>query len=205
MVTLIGLGCGDPNGMTAEARSALEEAELLIGAQRLLDMIPETGARRVPEYRPEAILETLREDRDRRACVAYSGDTGLFSGAGGLIPLLEREGLAFRVLPGISSVQLLAARLGLPWQHWRLCSAHGRDCDPVRELLRGQDVFFLTGGRLGPAELCRRLSDAGLGEYPAVVGERLSCPGERILRVEAVGNAAESPAGGAAHVRLTLR
>ena len=84
------------------------------------------------------------------------------------------------MLPGVSSVQLLSARLGLPWQDWNLVSAHGADCDPVAAVSVGRPAFFLTGGALGPGEICRRLSAAGLGELSVTVGENLSYPEERI-------------------------
>ena len=47
---------------------------------------------------------------------------------------------------GLSSVQLLAAAVGRPWQDWKLVSAHGRACDPVAEILAHPQVFFLTSG-----------------------------------------------------------
>ena len=192
MVTLIGLGGGDPGSRTEAARRAIAEADLLLGARRLLDAVPDTDAEKIAEYRPEEILARLREDPDRRAAVLYSGDTGFYSGASKLIELLERESVPYTVCPGLSSVQIFAARLGLPWQDWRLCSAHGTECDPVREVLCGGDVFFLTGGKDTPATLCRALADAGLGELPAAAGEELTYPGERIRRGTAASFAEES-------------
>jgi len=77
-------------------------------------------------------------------------------------------------------VQLLSARLGRPWQDWRLVSAHGVDCNVAGAVMGGQPVFFLTGGVLGPAEICQRLSAAGLGGLGVTVGENLSYSDERI-------------------------
>ena len=70
---------------------------------------------------------------------------------------------------------------GRPWQDWTLCSAHGTECDPVAAVMEGKSAFFLTGGALGPAALCARLSEAGLGHLPVTVGENLACAGERIV------------------------
>ena len=183
IVTLAGLGCGTAATMTAEAAEAIREADCLLGAGRLLAAVPETcTAKRVEVTRPGQILEALLESGAERPCVVYSGDTGFYSGARGLLALLEAEKIAYRVLPGISSVQLLAARLGRPWQDWTLCSAHGTDCDPVTAVSQGKPVFFLTGGALGPVDLCRRLTEAGLGGLEVTVGENLSYETEHILR-----------------------
>ena len=182
MVTLIGLGGGTACGMTAEAAQALEEAEVLIGAQRMLAAASESRAEKFAEYRAEEILAIIREHMEKEIAVLFSGDTGFYSGASKLIGLLEREEIAFRVLPGLSSVQLLAARIGKPWQDWNLVSAHGTECDPVAEVRKGKDVFFLTGGKETPGSICRELAEAGYGELRAVVGEELGYPEERVRR-----------------------
>ena len=182
MVTLIGLGGGTACGMTVEAARALEGAEVLIGARRMLAAASESRAEKFAEYRAEEILAIIRENENKSIAVLFSGDTGFYSGAAKLIGLLAREEIAFRVLPGLSSVQLLAARIGQPWQDWNLVSAHGMECDPVAEVRKGKDVFFLTGGRETPGSICRELAEAGYGELRAVVGEELGYPDERVRR-----------------------
>ncbi len=179
-VTLIGLGGGTTDTLTQQARAALQAAPLILGAKRLLEALPESGAKQIPAVRSQDILRILQESREETACVVFSGDTGFYSGAKGLLPLLNEAGITARVFPGLSSVQLFAARLGRPWQDWRLCSAHGVALDPVAEVLHGQPVFFLTGGVLTPQSICQKFVEAGLGELPVTVGENLSYPGEKL-------------------------
>lgn len=182
-VTLAGLGCGTAATVTAEVRTALEEAEILVGAARLLESLPEgLTPRRMCAVKPREIVEALRASGCERACVLYSGDSGFYSGARVLLPLLAEEDMEVRVLPGVSSVQYLSAKLGRPWQDWLLRSAHGVDCDAVEAVCRGAPVCFLTGGALGPGGLCRRLAEAGLGNLPVTVGENLSYPEERLTQ-----------------------
>ena len=184
-VALIGAGCG-VGSLTQAALDALRCADTVIGAARLLAALPQTDTRpdcrRTAAVKPEEILAAL-EQGGASACVLLSGDSGFYSGAARLLPLLEEQEV--QLLPGISSVQLLAARLGQPWQDWRLCSAHGRDCDPVAELCCGKSVFFLTGGSRSPAELCRMLTDAGLGEVRVTVGENLGLEDEHVSTLTA--------------------
>lgn len=182
-VTLAGLGCGTAATITAEVREALDRADLLVGAARLLESLPEgLTPRRTCAVKPGEILEALLASSSERACVLYSGDSGFYSGARGLLPLLAVRDIEVRVLPGISSVQYLAAKLGRPWQDWRLRSAHGVECDAVEAVCRGVPACFLTGGALGPGELCRQLVEAGLGTLSVTVGENLSCPEERLIQ-----------------------
>ena len=150
-LTLIGCGCG-PDSLSAEARRAIEGAELLVGSPRLLEQFP-GASQRIAARSGGEIEDALRRSDAQSAALLFSGDSGFYSGAAGV---LERaEGAEIKVLPGLSSVQVLAARLKEPWQDWRLCSAHGRDCDAVDAVCGGRTVFFLTGGRRGPAALCR--------------------------------------------------
>ena len=100
---------------------------------------------------------------------------------------LRALGIPARVYPGVSSIQLLSAALGRPWQDWRLVSAHGCACDPVAECMMNRSVYFLTGGTETPASLCQKLTDAGMGEAHGVVGENLGTEAEAIR----YGSAAE--------------
>ena len=179
-VTLVGMGASAAT-LTAEAARALAEAVRIVGARRLLDALPQDlTAERVAAARADDVLAAVLDSPG--PCVAlYSGDTGFYSGAAGLLERLAQRNIPARVLPGLSSVQLLAARLGRPWQDWKLVSAHGTACDPVAAVCGGQPVFFLTGGKdTGPADLCACLAEAGLGDLPVTVGENLACPGETI-------------------------
>lgn len=181
-VILAASGGGSRGTMTEDCRQALQNASCIIGAQRLIEGLPETyTTNRVAATRPGEILDAI-QSHGEGCVVLYSGDTGFYSGTRSLIPLLEKEGISYTVFPGISSVQLLSACLGRPWQDWLLCSAHGVNCNPVGAAMQGKPVFFLTGGELGPAELCRQLAEAGLSALPVVVGENLSYPQQRICQ-----------------------
>ena len=188
MVTLIGMGSGSWEALSVQAQDAVRRAGLVFGAKRLLAGLPaDCAARQFALYQPADILETLAQAPGQDAAVLYSGDTGFYSGASGLLTPLRALGIPARVYPGISSIQLLAAALGRPWQDWKLVSAHGCACDPVAECMTERSVFFLTGGTETPATLCRKLADAGMGEAHGVVGENLGTEAEAIR----YGSAAE--------------
>lgn len=186
LVYIIGAGSGCADMLTEEATAALRCADIIIGARRLLACLPEGCTQnRVSTYKAEEMLAALRSARPSRAAIVYSGDTGFYSGAADILPLLKASGIEYRVLPGVSSVQLMAAELGRPWQEWRLVSAHGRQCDTIAECMQGAPVLFLTGGEQSPAAICSALDAAGLGGVPVTVGERLGTPQGRICSGEA--------------------
>ena len=169
-VTLIGMGSGQPENLTLQGLAALRQADLILGARRLLAVLPAgCTENRAAAYRPDEVAELLQTSGAENAVLVYSGDTGFYSGASAMMEKLEALGVRARVLPGLSSIQLLAAALG-------------RTCDPVAECMQGRPTFFLTGGSEDPATLCAQLAAEGFGDVQAVVGQCLGTPEEKIFR-----------------------
>ena len=176
-VYLIGVGMGNPDTLTGEARRAIEESRVLLGAPRLLE--PWSGEKPAhPLIRPREILAALEGESDGPAAVLLSGDTGFYSGAKALWPLLE--GYEVHTIPGISSLSYFCARLNTTWQDVHWVSAHGRTHNAVGEIQSHRRTFVLTGGETRAQDLCAQLCSRGLGDVRIWVGERLSYPEERI-------------------------
>lgn len=109
-ITLVGMGSGLPGSLTAQGLQALQTAGLILGAKRLLQNLPDgCTPNRKPIYLPDEVLACLQAEPCQTAALVYSGDTGFYSGAAALVPKLRAQGAEVTVLPGISSVQLLAA------------------------------------------------------------------------------------------------
>ncbi|OUP09140.1 precorrin-6y C5,15-methyltransferase (decarboxylating) subunit CbiE [Collinsella sp. An2] len=187
-VTVIGCGPGAADLLAERARAALGACDVAVGSPRLLEgtSLPD-GVAAHAAVRARDIASFLAGDATwSRACVLMSGDTGLFSGAAGVLRALADEpalaDCAVETVPGISSAAYLASRLGRPWQDWRFASVHGAACDLAAEAARGGTLFLVTGGSEGPASVCRELVAAGCGDAAVTVAEQLSYPDERIVR-----------------------
>lgn len=177
-VYIIGVGLGNPDTMTIGARNAIAESQTLLGASRLLEGWPQK--RCIPAIAPEKLAEAIDTLEVSPAAVLFSGDVGFYSGAKKLYPLLARHEVV--TIPGVSSVQYLCAKCLLPWQDVRLVSAHGRAHNALGEIQSHEWSFVLTGGSYRAEDLCRELTQRGLGEAEVIVGQRLSYPEERIVR-----------------------
>ena len=188
-VSIVGMGPGNTALMTRGAQEALEQADLVVGARRLLESLPTGNARMVTAVTSTDVLAALDDASWGRAVIAMSGDVGMFSGARGLATKI-REALGevqVVTLPGISSMQCLAAALERPWQDWRFVSAHGVACDLVCLARTNPELFLVTGGENTVGALCERLARAGLGAARVSVGERLGYLEQRVV----VSSAAE--------------
>lgn len=185
-VTIVGIGPGSRAAMTEEVAAALDDADCIIGAKRMLETVVRSGQAIYDAIAPDRIGSYIREHREyRRFVVAMSGDVGFFSGTKKLLPLLSDCNV--NVLPGISSLVYLCGRLGTSYEDVVSVSIHGRDHDIVPDIRTNSRVFALVGGENGMTLLCRHMSENGLGNVRISVGERLSYPDERIT----VGTAEE--------------
>ena len=201
-VYVVGCGMGNPDTLTVEAARAIEAADVLIGAERLV--APYRGGTRevLALTRAADIERTLRERAGagnagsgagvagaagagasrptQTAAVLLSGDVGFYSGAAALSERLE--GFDVEVIAGISSVAYFCAKLRVSWQDARLVSAHGRAHNAVGEIQCHAKTFLLTGGATKAHDICRDLVRRGFGDVRVAVGERLSYEDERIVR-----------------------
>ena len=175
-VYLIGVGLGNPATMTLEARAAIEESTLLIGAPRLLEGYE--GRTCLPRIAAADIAAAIHEAPTGPVAVLLSGDVGFYSGAKNLYPLLEGHQVV--TIPGISSLVYFCARLRTPWQDAFLVSAHGRAHNAPGAVQSHGKTFLLTGGTYRAGDLCRQLTEWGLGHVTVHVGERLSYPDETV-------------------------
>ena len=180
-VFIAGIGPGSEALQTQEVRAAIRRADCLIGARRMLDAVARPQQLTIDAIAPEAIASHIAQHPECGVfCVVMSGDTGFYSGTKKLLPLLKA--CRVQVLPGLSSMSYLCARLGVSYEDAVPVSLHGRDLDIAREVRRRRKVFTLVGGDGGMQALCERLTQAGLGHVRIAVGERLSYPDEAITR-----------------------
>ena len=179
-VTIIGAGLG-ADTMTAEGLRAVERAQALFGAPRLLEPFRGGGKRCEPFYTAEKIAPVLAGYESGEFAVLVSGDPGFFSAADKLRAALP--GCAVETLPGVSSLNALFARLGRTWQGAALVSCHGRVGPLVDTVRRSAVTFALTGGNA--SDLGAALTKAGFGELTVTVGEDLGRETERVRTMTA--------------------
>ncbi len=191
---LIGMGMGSLDGMTCEAKKAVESADVIFGASRLIE--PFGGVKKHDCYTAEDIAKVLaKADGDSvRAAVIYSGDIGLYSGATGfegkireLADSMGEYSLSFSRYPGISSVSALAARLGIDYSDAYIYSLHKKNedkdyADAARKVLtREKSVLLLSSGD-DVGALARALTDVH-ADVTITLAMRLSYDDEKIIEL----------------------
>lgn len=186
-IILSGIGMGNTDGMTREAYHAFEEAEVIFGAERMLENLPGKGIK-VPYYRADDIISYLIEHPQyTKVAAAFSGDSGFYSGAQSMKKALEEaneKGILkseTTILPGVSSVSALAARLGVSWNDAVLASIHGRRANVVNLVRKNTKVFLLLSGKNDFEMLVNKFREAGINHVKISAGYRLSYPDEKLF------------------------
>jgi precorrin-3B C17-methyltransferase len=126
-LTVIGLGPGSISQLTPEAADALQAADVVYGYGPYLDRVPaREGQRREASDNGEEIDRATRALREAvqgaNVAVVSGGDPGVFAMAAAICEALERGPSAWRdlelaVVPGITSMLAVAARVGAPLGH----------------------------------------------------------------------------------------
>ena len=180
-VAVVGIGMGSRGTLTFEADEALRNCDCMIGARRMLEATADYGKPGFSEIAPRKIADCMAAHPDyRRFAVVMSGDSGFYSGTKKLLPMLKTDRV--RVIPGLSSMQVLCARLQTSWDDARAISLHGREGSIVPEIRRTGKVFALMDGADAVKRVCADLIGAGMGDAVVSVGERLSYPDEKLTR-----------------------
>ena len=182
---LVGTGPGSSDYLTEAAMKAVGFVDVLVGSERALDLFPGfTGktlvlrARNMDEMMKKSVALV---DEGKNVAILSTGDPG-FSGV--LKPILNlRDDLDLEVVPGISSLQMAAGRLQIPWDGANILTLHGKgNSDAILNLLdNNKPTIVLPDFRV--EKLAQFLLENGISpERKVAVCERLSYPDEKIFK-----------------------
>ncbi|MDN5375699.1 MAG: precorrin-4/cobalt-precorrin-4 C11-methyltransferase [Thermacetogenium sp.] len=209
IVYFVGAGPGDPELITLKGKRLLQEAGLVLYAGSLVNkellnfVCPGVPCHDTAGLTLEEALALIKEGVAAGKTVVrlHTGDPALYGAVQEQMDALEREGIPYRVVPGVSSFLAAAALLGreltVPGgtQTVILTRQGGRTPVPPQESLKelgrhGSTIcLFLSAGLLqqAAADLMLHLSP----ETPAAIVERASWPDERVIRTT-LGNLADA-------------
>ncbi|HKT18086.1 MAG TPA: precorrin-6y C5,15-methyltransferase (decarboxylating) subunit CbiE [Stellaceae bacterium] len=178
-LAVIGIGEEGWSSLSGAARGLIEAAELVVGGERHLALVPRFGGERLTWKSP--LTDTLPEierRRGRRVAVLASGDP-LCYGVGALLARCFGPD-AMVVLPSPSAFSLAAAQMLWPLESCTCFSLHGRPLEKLMlHLAPGARLLALSEDGTTPAKVARLLSESGWGGSSLHVFEHLGGPEER--------------------------
>lgn len=123
-IYVVGIGPGNIEMMTAQARDVLGRCDVIIGYKTYIELIrdyfPEkeyySNGMRGELKRCEVCLQYAKEGRD--VALICSGDAGVYGMASPMLEAAQRDGFDnVEIIPGVSAAMSGAALLGAPLSH----------------------------------------------------------------------------------------
>jgi precorrin-6B C5,15-methyltransferase / cobalt-precorrin-6B C5,C15-methyltransferase len=184
-LAIVGIGEDGLAGLNAAARTLVDTAEILVGGERHLAMVPSGGVERLTWQRPFSdTIGAIAARRGRRVVVLASGDPSWY-GVGAVLarhfPIGEMT-----ILPHPAAFSLAAARLGWAIADCAVLSLHGRPVDTLRlHLAPHRRLLLLSEDGTTPRAVAHLLTELGWGPTRLTVFEHLGGPREAVLCEEA--------------------
>lgn len=184
-LSIIGLGEDGLNGLTGASRSALDTAEIVMGAKRHLSLLPELPGQTIEWPVPFAEgIEHLSALRGQRVVVLASGDPFWFGAGATLARHFAPE--EWQSFPAPSTFSRVANHLGWSLQNTHCLGLHAAPLSRLRpKLAQGARLIVLLRDGACVAELAGYLVGEGFGETMITAFEALGGPRERITRLRA--------------------
>ena len=181
VVKIVGIGPGNKTLFTQEVLQAIESADCLIGAKRMLQSVCNVRQKMFEAIDSQTISDYIHNHKEHQSyTVLMSGDSSFYSGTKRLLPLLQD--CETKVLPGVSSLSYLCSKLNISSENIKTVSLHGKTQDIIPEVRSNRKLFLLTGGTNTVNSICQTLLDNGLGELYMIIGENLSYKNEVITK-----------------------
>jgi precorrin-6Y C5,15-methyltransferase (decarboxylating) len=161
-ITVIGIGADGWSGLAEPARARVLAAEVLLGGERHLALVPPVPAQvRRPWPRPLSGLPSLLAEHSGSAVVALASGDPFLSGIGTTLAGLVDD---VEVWPGVSSVALARARMRWSAESSGVLTLVGRDPAVLRrELAPGRRLLLLSSDETTPGVVAGLLREAGCG------------------------------------------
>jgi len=183
-IYIIGIGNDGLAGLTAKARDLILSAELVLGSDNTLSLMPELKAERFRIGTDlQEVVRTVESNSAKRMVIVAGGDPLFYGVARYLCDRLGKD--RFEVLPHVSSMQLAFARVKESWEEAYLTNLATHSLDEVLDRIRTAEVVGLfTSEKEEPPAIARRLLARGLDYFHAYVCENLGAPDERVTQGE---------------------
>lgn len=184
-IHVLGIGSDGQRGLTGRARELLQNAELILGSEHTLALVPDLPGQRLtigPDL--AEIMQTLEKNLGHKRMVVVASGDPLFYGVARY--LCDRMGKdKFEVMPHVSSMQLAFARVKESWEEAYLTNLASHSLDSVLDKIRtAETVGLFTSEKEDPPTIAKQLLARGIDYFRAYVCENLGGPDERVTQGE---------------------
>ena len=178
-LNIVGIGEDGLEGLSPEARALVDTAEVLVGGERHLAMIPaDHPAERLRWGKPfDDSFAMIEANAGKRVTVLTTGDP-MYYGAGAVLSRRMARAIA-AVIPAPGAFSLAASRMRWPLQHVTCLTVHGRAAESLYlHLCPGARLLILANDGDTPARIAGMLTARGFGDSRVTALEHMGGPRE---------------------------
>ena len=187
-IYIIGIGPGSSEYLTKKAVDTVKASDYTVGSTRAIELFDEVNNKIA--FNVKELVEKLEEGVDlaisgNTVSILSTGDPGFSGVLNTVLRISNEKGFDtqnIEVIPGISSLQLAAARTQIQWDNANVMTFHGRENieDILPVINNGKVTIALPSRKV--KDMAQFLLDNGVDDdRKVVVCERLSYPDERIV------------------------
>ena len=187
-IYIIGIGPGSSEYLTKKAIDTVEMSDYTVGSTRAIELFDDVQ-NTIP-FNVKELLDTLEKGvklavDGNVVSILSTGDPGFSGVLNTVLRLSDENGFSrqnIEVIPGISSLQLAAARCHIQWDNANVMTFHGRENieDILPVINNGKTTIALPSRKV--KDMAQFLLDNGVeSDRKVTVCERLSYPDEKIV------------------------
>jgi len=175
---IIGIGEDGMDGLSAQARRLVGEAEVIVGGDRHHTLAPNVTAKRIAWPSPfNAMIEEIKSHKGRRVVVLVTGDPLWFSVGSRIIRGIPKDEVVFH--PQLSAFQFASCRMGWSLADVETLTVHGRAAEQIIPWFAPDlRMLLLTKDATSPGTVARLLTERGYGPSKLTVLAALGGPNE---------------------------
>lgn len=123
MLFVIGFGAGGEEGMTEEAKSAIEQSDIIVGYTVYVDLLKPIFSEKeyfttpMKKERERCVWAIEQAKKEKNVAMICSGDSGVYGMASLVLELAKEEEIEVKIIAGVTAACSGAAVLGAPLSH----------------------------------------------------------------------------------------
>ena len=153
-INVLGLGPGNLDYTLPVVLKEIEKSDVIIGGKRHIESLGKYAEKKEYCYINadlQRVLDFIENNRAKKMSLILSGDTGFYS----MLTFMRQHFKAneLNVIPGISSIQYMFAKVSNYWNDAFVSSVHGRNTEYVGKLREFGKIGLLTDNKNTPQRI----------------------------------------------------
>jgi precorrin-6B C5,15-methyltransferase / cobalt-precorrin-6B C5,C15-methyltransferase len=179
-LSIIGIGDDGLDSLSPIARSLLDQAQLVVGGQRHLAMLPASDQQQLTWTTPiNHSIDLICQQQGQAVCILASGDPLCYGIGTAILRCIPIEQVT--IVPAPTAFSLAASRLGWSLPEVETISLCGRHPYLINALLYpGAKILALSADRFTPGIVANILNQQGKGDVQMTILEHLGGAAENI-------------------------